>query len=220
MSQPHSFGGGLVRPVPVPTKRRVFFSFHYQQDVNRVNIVRNSWVTRVGEENQAFGFYDASLWENSQRRGDDSIKELIRGGIENSSVTCILTGTWTYSRRWVRYEIARSVARENGLLCVRIHGLTCIKTKGTCSAGPNPLIHMGVAWKPDGKAYLCERRGAEWAWYEDYTSAVPWPRYLQNASVNTVQQLSTGTLEYDYVAQKGYSNFSVWVALAARHAGR
>jgi len=61
MSQPYSFGGGVVRPAPVPTKRRVFFSFHYQEDINRVNVVRNSWVTKVGEDNGEFGFYDSSI---------------------------------------------------------------------------------------------------------------------------------------------------------------
>jgi len=220
MAQPYSFGGGVVRPAPVPTKRRVFFSFHYQADINRANIVRNSWVTRKGEDNQAFGFYDASLWESSQRQGPESIKALIRDGLENTSVTCVLVGFWTYSRRWVRYEIARSVARGNGLLAVRIHGLKCMKSQTTTSPGPNPFLHLGLCRKQDGQAYLCELDGTQWKWYSDHVLHVAWPRFLPQPQTNVVQPLSTGVREYDYASPGSYERFPVWVSLSAAHAGR
>lgn len=40
--------------------RRVFFSFHYDEDVNRSMIVRNSWVIQ-GKE--AAGFIDKAEFE-------------------------------------------------------------------------------------------------------------------------------------------------------------
>ena len=39
--------------------RRVFFSFHYERDIWRANVVRNSWLTK---DREAAGFFDASLW--------------------------------------------------------------------------------------------------------------------------------------------------------------
>jgi len=43
--------------------RRVFFSFHYERDIWRANIVRNSWVTKPDRE--AAGFVDATVWEKA-----------------------------------------------------------------------------------------------------------------------------------------------------------
>ncbi len=54
--------------------RRVFFSFHYQRDIWRINQIRNiPNITGV----PAAGFADASLWEASRKQGDAAIKKLI-----------------------------------------------------------------------------------------------------------------------------------------------
>ena len=46
--------------------RTVFFSFHYQRDIWRVNQVRNiPNITGVA----AAGFKDASLWEEAKKKG-------------------------------------------------------------------------------------------------------------------------------------------------------
>ena len=42
--------------------RRVFFSFHYENDINRSMTVRNSWVTQ-GKE--AAGFIDKAEFEKN-----------------------------------------------------------------------------------------------------------------------------------------------------------
>ncbi len=44
--------------------RRIFFSFHYENDVWRANIVRNSWVTA-----DAAGFVDAADFEEVKKVG-------------------------------------------------------------------------------------------------------------------------------------------------------
>lgn len=101
--------------------RKVFFSFHYQRDIHRVNIVRNSWVTRGG---QSQTFYDRSLWEATRARGHVAIKALIDGGLQGTSVTVVLVGNETYGRKWIDYEIDQSYLRGNGILAVRIHSLS------------------------------------------------------------------------------------------------
>jgi MTH538 TIR-like domain (DUF1863) len=100
--------------------RRVFFSFHYQRDLWRANIVRNSATV---EGVAAAGFSDASLWEEAKRKGDAAIKRLIDNGLSGTSVTVVLIGAETANRKYVTYEIERSVSRGNGLLGVRIHDL-------------------------------------------------------------------------------------------------
>ena len=99
--------------------RRTFFSFHYAPDVWRAWNVRNSWV--VQNEKNSEGFFDGSVFEASQKESDDVLKAFLRKGLENTSVTCVLAGASTWSRRWVRYEIARSVVKGNGLLLSLIH---------------------------------------------------------------------------------------------------
>ena len=100
--------------------RRVFFSFHYQRDVWRVNQIRN-----IGEVvgSSAAGFQDASLWEEAKRKGDAAVKALIDEGLKNTSVTVVCIGAATAGRKYIDYEISQSIARGNGLLGVQIHHL-------------------------------------------------------------------------------------------------
>lgn len=98
--------------------RRVFFSFHYQRDIWRVNVVRNS---NVIEAQAAAGWQDASLWERTKKTGDAAIKKLIDEGLEGTSVTVVLIGKETAQRTYVNYEIEQSVKRGNGLLGVHIN---------------------------------------------------------------------------------------------------
>lgn len=109
--------------------RRVFFSFHYERDIIRANVVRNCWVI-----NDSAGFWDASLWEEAKKTSNDAIKRLIMNGLQNTSVTAVLIGTQTANRDWVKFEIDESHNRGNGLLGIYIHNIPDffrrIETKG------------------------------------------------------------------------------------------
>lgn len=100
--------------------RRTFFSFHYERDVWRASIVRNSWLT---QDREAAGFWDASLWEESKRKGDNAIKRLIDNSLRNTSVTVVLIGYQTATRNWVKYEIKQSYIKNNGILGAYIHNI-------------------------------------------------------------------------------------------------
>lgn len=203
-----------------PVKRRVFFSFHYQNDINRVNVVRKSWVFRPADKSQPAEFFDHSLWESTKRTGPAALKKLIRSGMQNSSVTCVLAGQETWARPWVRYEIVQSITRGNGLLTVHIDGVKCMNN-GYAARGRNPLDYMGLYWADDAKAYLCENFRGAWRLYPLHTEPVSWPAYLPNATaLNVAQPLSKGAFEYDYARQNGYANMSVWAQRAADRAGR
>lgn len=101
--------------------RRVYFAFHYQNDISRVNVVRNSWLTH--KDRESAGFFDASLWEKARKTGDSAIKRMIQNGLDGTSVTVFLLGSETAGRPWVRYELEESYKRGNGMLAIRIHGI-------------------------------------------------------------------------------------------------
>jgi hypothetical protein len=114
----------------------VFFSFHYERDVWRASVVRNSWVTKPDRESA--GFFDAGMWEEAKRKGDAAIKKLIDDALIGTTVTAVLIGAETSTRAYVKYEIDQSIARGNGLLGIRIHNIKDTSGK-TDSWGANPL---------------------------------------------------------------------------------
>jgi hypothetical protein len=118
--------------------RRVFFSFHFENDIWRANQVRNANVV-AGPD--VAGFFDHSEYEEAKRKGDDEIKRLIRAKLQNTSVTVVLIGSHTAYRPYVQYEIEQSIARNNGLLGIYIHHLK--DQRGVAASpfrGPNPAV--------------------------------------------------------------------------------
>src|SRR5689334_12207424 len=124
--------------------KRVYFAFHYQDVIDfRANVVRNHWVTK--EHRDAAGFFDASLWEEAEAEGDLAIKRLINAGLQGTTVTCVLIGSRTFARPWVRYELLKSFKRGNDLLAVHINSITG-KNRQTKPSGPDPLTYLGVTF--------------------------------------------------------------------------
>ncbi|RFB86406.1 hypothetical protein B5K08_24200 [Rhizobium leguminosarum bv. trifolii] len=197
--------------------RRTFFSFHYSSDVWRAWNVRNSWVAKPDHVDT--GFFDNSVFEASKRENDDTLKAFLRKGLDNTSVTCVLTGTDTWQRRWVRYEIARSIIKGNGLLTVHIHG---VKDRNgyTSTKGYDPLAQMGV-YRSSGSIYLAEWKGGKWVSYSDYTRAIPESDlWFAAPKTDSVVQISNHCMAYDYVQQRGHQNIGGWIETAAGLAGR
>lgn len=198
--------------------RRTFFSFHYKPDVWRAWNVRNCWVVKPGDQEDR-GFFDNSVFEESQKKGDDNLKAFLRAGVENTSVTCVLAGNETWKRRWVRYEIARSVVKKNGLLTVYIDG---VKNKDGQVAvkGADPLAQMGV-YRTSTGIFLAEWKDGKWVKYEDYTLSIPeGDLWFQPPKDDKVVQLSTHCLSYDFTQQDGRKNIDGWIETAAGLAGR
>jgi len=135
--------------------RRVFFSFHYQRDIWRVNQIRSiPNVTGVA----AAGWADASLWEEAKKKGDAAIKKLIDDGLNNTSVTIVCIGAKTAGRKYINYEIEKSIERGNGILGLRIHHLKD-KDGNTDSEGliPAKLTSVGAkVYKYDNMTKLAE----------------------------------------------------------------
>lgn len=198
--------------------RRTFFSFHYETDNWRAWNVRNCWVIKP-EDQADSGFFDSSVFEASKKESDASLKAFLTKGLNNTSVTCVLAGTATWRRRWVRYEIARSVLKGNGLLTVHIHGVRN-KEGQIAVKGANPLDQMGLYKTGDG-IFFAEWKEGKWVRYDDYTLAVPEGDLWFGAPTSTaVVQLSTHYPSFDFVANDGRTNIGTWIELAAGIAGR
>ena len=191
--------------------KRVYFCFHYQDVVDfRANVVRNHWLTKPDRE--AAGFFDASLWESAKKQGDVAIKRLINSGMDGTSTTCILIGSQTYARRWVRYEIMKSFKRGNSIFGIHINSIQA-KDRTTKLLGPSPLDYLGVTYSASGlTATLHETVNGQW---QEYTEVDGGAAYQINAVPERYrgQGFNFGRWYpvYDWVAGNGYSNFSAWV---------
>jgi len=199
--------------------RRTFFSFHYKPDVQRAQIVKNSWITRERED---AGFFDSSAFEKAERTNDDTLKTFLVNAMHGSSVVCVLVGKETADRRWVRYEIQRGIWDERGVLAVRIHTISHFTT-GTTTAGPNPLDLLGVFVESSGQdkfVRLIERASstAKWSYSSDFTKVLPKWAYGSIPSAGS-HALSEFFPIYDW-SSGGYNRIGSWIETAASKAGR
>jgi hypothetical protein len=186
--------------------KRVFFSFHYQDVIDfRVNVVRNHKLTK---DNNA-GYFDASIWEDAKKTSDLALKRLINSELKNTSVTCVLVGTHTFERRWVDYEIMRSLYKGNDILAIHINGINGkdgkIKKKGN-----NPLYYLGYSFDSTGiKLSLHNYIDNKWTDYKDLDG---WSvNQVAESNRNKIFRLSTIYPIYDWIEDDGYNNFSTWV---------
>src|SRR5260370_32294156 len=119
--------------------KRVYFACDYRNVKDfRANVVRNHNFTGGVE---AAGYYDHSIWEEAENTNPLALKRLINAELENSSVTAVLIGSGTWARRWVRYEIMKSIERGNKVIGVNINAIKG-KDQLTKSDGPNPFDNL------------------------------------------------------------------------------
>jgi hypothetical protein len=206
-------------PSVEPKKRGIFFSFHYA-DIHRVNNVRNAMQFQK-DVKDASCFIDKSVWEEAKLTNPESLKSMIRREMQFSSVVCVLYGSETWARRWVRYEIARSVVDKKGLMAASINSLTHINDRVPHARGPNPLAYMGVGEIEDGTHRLFEfAADGLWHRYEDHLGPVQIPEYLPTPAPGHLSPLHHGAMTYDFQQQNGWKNLGGWADLAAKAAGR
>lgn len=206
-------------PSVAAVRRGVFFSFHFEEDIRRSCIVRNSYRFRPGRKLPSSNFYDRSLWERSKREGVESLKRLIREGMVGSSVTCVLAGTQTWARPWVRFEIAHSLRVGNGLFTCSIHNVND-PHYGSAAAGYDPLAFMGLQLRQDGRGNVVEWVDGEWWPFELMKAPVKWPIWMAKPSVGRLFPLADFARRYDYQLDDGYNNLAQWAQQAAGAAGR
>jgi hypothetical protein len=190
----------------------------------RVNNVRNAWKINHPDSMYNRSFFDRSIWGKSKAREPESLKALMRNAVVQSSAICVLVGAHTWQGRWVKYEIARSVIDERGLLAVHINGIKHHERLVADVPGFSPLHFMGTFHAPNGLYYLYENVlelnatkliGLVWRQYQDFT-----PRYIPSIQQGLVMPFARYTNEYDHVADGGKTNIGAWIDTAATAVGR
>ena len=207
--------------------RSIFFSFHYD-DVSsfRANVVRNSWLTM---RDRSAKFIDKSMWEEAEKKGAAHLKTLINNSLQGTSVTVILVGSETFSRRWVKYEIIKRFTEGKGVLPIFINRIPS-KNEGIKVKGINPLERLTVDVSADCKRLtfyeLIDRKWIPFKDFESDSNRTTNSFYFQNGWFNSYK----GGRSYkfsdlfgegsDWVSDDGYDNFADWIEEAADLVGR
>ncbi len=120
---------------------QVFYSFHFDNDVFRVQQIRNIGVI---EGNEPVSTND---WEQA-RRTPGGIERWIDTNMKYKSCVVVLIGSETYLRPWVRYEIAKGWDDGKGVVGIYIHNLRDPRTPnmppyyGRSAQGSNPFAQV------------------------------------------------------------------------------
>ncbi len=112
-------------------KRQIFYSFHYDNDVMRVQQIRNIGALEGNTP------VSANDWEEVKRKGKTGIEKWIDDNMNMRSCVVVLVGEETAQREWVKYEIKKAWADGKGLLGIYIHNIKCPRNgKGTKGSNP------------------------------------------------------------------------------------
>jgi hypothetical protein len=214
--------------------RTVFFSFHYQRDIFRVQQIKHHYITK--DSYTEAGFFDGSLEEKARKHGDAVVKKLIDDGMSGSSVLCVLIGKETYQRRWVDYEILHAISRGMGVFGITIHKLKHPRkweadfADGTDNLGSNPFSYL--KYVDNGAKLQPKINYSKTGWTDaPYQATIPSayaPSYLR-APFGLISSLMIGDRDvqlqsilkvHDWVIDDGYNNFGTWVEAAAKQAGK
>lgn len=124
--------------------RKVFYSFHFDNDVFRTQQVRHIGVIEGNEP------VTANEWETA-RKTPGGIERWINENMMGKSCVIVLIGSETAMRPWVQHEIVKGWQDRKGLLGIYIHNLKDPRTSkdppyyGKCSQGINPFSQFGIA---------------------------------------------------------------------------
>ena len=113
------------------TKRQVFYSFCFDDDVMRVQQIRHMGLVDGDEP------VSPNEWERLER-ASGGVKKWIDDNMAYRSCVIVLAGRRTAGRTWVKYEIEKAWNEGKGLFGIYIHNLKCPRT-GTSGAGTNPF---------------------------------------------------------------------------------
>lgn len=113
----------------------VFYSFHFDNDVMRVQQIRNMGMIDGNEP------VSKNDWETVKKKGDAAVEKWIEENMSYKRCVVVLIGTDTHKRPWVKHEIQKAWKDGRGLLGIHIHNLKC-PNNGTCSKGTNPFAQF------------------------------------------------------------------------------
>lgn len=129
------------------TPHKVFFSFHFAEDVMRVNLVRNIGAIHGNEP------VSAQDWEQAGKT-KGGIEKWIDENMADKDCVVVLIGPETHTRPWVKYEIKKAYKDKKGLIGIYIHNLECPRN-GKSKKGKNPFEKITVEGKKLSEVISC-----------------------------------------------------------------
>lgn len=114
------------------TKIPVFYSFHFDNDVMRVQQIRNIGSIEGNPPTTP------NEWETLKRTGKQAVENWINQNMKYKRCIIVLIGSETASRPWVEHEIIKAWNDGKALLGIYIHNLRCPRN-GTSRKGKNPF---------------------------------------------------------------------------------
>lgn len=117
--------------------RSVFYSFHYDRDSWRVNMIRNMGVL------QGQPIKNSQDWEKVKQQGDAAVKKWIDEQMLYKEAVVVLVGAETSTRPWVRHEIIKAWNDKRALVGIYIHGLEGSDGKAD-RKGANPFAQISL----------------------------------------------------------------------------
>ncbi len=151
--------------------KNVFFSFHYDNDVNRANVVRNSWVIRG---NKDAGFIDKAEFEKIKAKGNKAVYDWIDEQLIGTSVTAVLIGQDTCNRDFVRYELQQSYKKGNKIIGIFIHNIKDMRTGLTSPKGNTTFGSLGKDYKGDDVYFYQIAKTYDWINDDGYNNFGKW----------------------------------------------
>ncbi|MBA5791681.1 TIR domain-containing protein [Flavobacterium sp. xlx-214] len=112
--------------------RKVFYSFHFDNDNWRAGKVRNIGVIEGDKP------VSGNKWEEVKSKSDYTIKAWIDDNLKDKSCLVVLIGEKTSERKWVDYEIKRAWELGKAVCGIYIHNLEDVFGKQS-RKGKNPL---------------------------------------------------------------------------------
>lgn len=110
----------------------VFYSFHFDNDVMRVQQIRQMGMIDGDEP------VSKNEWETVKRSGSSAIEHWIDANMKYKRCVVVLIGSETHARPWVQQEIRKAWTEKRGLLGIHIHNLRC-PNQGISAKGVNPF---------------------------------------------------------------------------------
>lgn len=117
-------------------RRRVFYSFHYDDDNWRL------WQVRQMGAVEGQRIVQAGEWEQIERK-PEGVKRWIDEQMHGKSCVVVLIGANTWTRRWVDYEIRKAWDSGKGVLGLHVHNLKDVNGR-TTAKGISPFATVAL----------------------------------------------------------------------------
>ncbi|WP_018694155.1 TIR domain-containing protein [Algicola sagamiensis] len=114
------------------SKIPVFYSFHYENDVMRVQQIRNIGAIEGNSPTSP------NEWEQLKRTGEVAVKNWIDQNMKYKRCIIVLIGSETSNRIWVQHEIIKAWNDGKAILGIYIHNVKCPRN-GLSKRGKSPF---------------------------------------------------------------------------------